>query len=207
MNDYVKKLGLERHPEGGYYGEFYRSTDNVVPSSERYEGQARATGTAIYYLLEHDDFSTFHRIKGDELWHYYDGTTPVYVHSIDEEGVFKTFLLGNPMMTEGASFTVTIRAGWWFCAELQDKTAFALMGCTVFPGFEFKDFEVANKEALVQLCPEQEEIISRMTREPLFEPSNINTIEPHVGTLSQPVSGEDEEKVTQMSSMPSSKGK
>lgn len=174
--DYVKKLNLIRHPEGGYYAEVYRSSDQVIPLSSKYTvleekttssseiNIQRSAGTSIYYLLEKNDFSAFHRIKSDEIWHYYDGGSPILIHILNEEGDFQTQTLGDPTVTKGASFQVAVTAGCWFAAEVADKSAFGLVGCTVSPGFDFKDFELANRNKLISQYPKHQMLIEKFTR-------------------------------------------
>src|SRR5438093_3590746 len=94
--NYIKELKLEKHPEGGYYHRTYRSQENVKPLSSHFmHTKERSASTCIYYYLENDDYSSWHRIKSDEIWHYYTGNSPVNIFAIDEEGKFRKYLLGN----------------------------------------------------------------------------------------------------------------
>jgi len=160
---WIKKLGLKRHPEGGYYRETYRC-DDIIPESalpERYEG-ARSISTAIYFLLCGTDFSAFHRIKADELWHFYYGSS-LTIHIIDQAGSYSEIALGSGS-EKGESFQATVKSGCWFGANLADPLSFALVGCTVAPGFDFRDFEMADGNELSRLYPEHASIIKKLTR-------------------------------------------
>jgi predicted cupin superfamily sugar epimerase len=154
---WIKRLELQPHPEGGYYKEVYRSEESVdgklLPGNR--DG-VRSVSTAIYFLLEGNDFSAFHRIKSDEIWHFYDGA-PLMIYAIDKEGKLNEYPLGvdSPMQI--------IPKEEWFAAELIDKSSYALVGCTVAPGFDFADFEMGNKEVLINTNPQFQEIINRLS--------------------------------------------
>ncbi|EKD71096.1 MAG: hypothetical protein ACD_46C00272G0001, partial [uncultured bacterium] len=104
VEEYIGKLNLQRHPEGGYFSEIYRSTDKVIPLNDRYRSDnkpiTRDAGTSIYFLLDKTDYSAWHVLKSDEIWHFYDGS-PMHIHTIDEQGELKTHILGNPCFTDG----------------------------------------------------------------------------------------------------------
>lgn len=159
----IQELGLLPHPEGGYFKEEYRSSiileENSLPS--HYSGQ-RSCSTAIYFMLVEEDFSAFHRLRSDEIWHFYSGT-PVLIHVISNEGEMQTIQLG-PDFQKGQLFQFAIPAGVWFAAELADKASFCLIGCTVSPGFDFKDFELGSKDYLLEKFPQHRKIITRLTR-------------------------------------------
>ncbi len=151
----IEKFKLEPHPEGGYFRETYRSSATVdTPAGER------NASTAIYYLLSEGDFSAFHRIKSDELWHFYAGNT-MEIIEITEEGALKRNLLGSE--GENVEPQAVITAGNWFAARLL-RGGYAFVGCTVSPGFDFADFEQGDRESLVKLYPAHKEIISALTR-------------------------------------------
>ena len=172
MTNYIQLLGLEKHIEGGYFGVFYRSQDKVMPLDPRYHitneadesVEERYAGTSIYFLLEKDDFSAWHRLKSDEIWHYYDGGSPIDIHVLDEDGRLTTHTLGRPGVTQDASFQVLVRAGCWFAAEVRDKSSFGLVGCTVSPGFEYQDFELADKLYLINQYKNQQESVNKFIR-------------------------------------------
>lgn len=157
---WIGRLELEAHPEGGYFRETYRA-EEMIPEDGlecRYDG-ARAVSTAIYFLLNRGQVSKFHRLKSDEIWHFHAGCD-VLIHVIDSNGRYTSKHLGT---AEAASFQVVIGAGDWFGAELMDQSGFSLMSCTVAPGFEFADFELANGDGLVHQWPEHEPLIRRLT--------------------------------------------
>jgi predicted cupin superfamily sugar epimerase len=148
---------MQPHPEGGFYKEIYRSKlDLTVPWAEK-----RAASTGIVYLLENENSSAFHRIKSDELWHFYDGNSRVVIHCIAPDGSYSELKLGYD---SDALPCQIVPARTWFAAELLEKEdSFVLSGCTVSPGFSFDDFEMANPLQLIKEFPEHESIIQRFT--------------------------------------------
>jgi predicted cupin superfamily sugar epimerase/nucleoside phosphorylase len=164
VDQLINKLGLQPHPEGGYYATVFTSEIEMKAyDSDKYDDEIRSAGTSIYYLLDENDFSAFHKIKSDELWHHYQGS-PLLIHEIDERGGMRSHLLGNPNLFDKAKFQVYIKAGNWFSAEPLPGNGFALVGCTVSPGFNFKDFTLANRDILVSQFPQHKNIITRLTR-------------------------------------------
>lgn len=160
---WIEKLGLTEHPEGGFFRETYRSAD-ILPESalpQRYDAPRNAS-TCIYYLLEHLNRSVFHRLKSDEIWHFYAGSSSVRLLMIDPDGNLTESLVGNNP-ENGEVFHLVIPHGCWFAAELTNKDGFALVGCTVAPGFDFTDFEMGNKAVLCDLFPQYEDIIAQFT--------------------------------------------
>jgi len=159
---FIDKLELTKHPEGGYYKEIYRSEEILSEKGlpTRYGGE-RNISTSIYYLLENDDFSAFHRLKSDEIWHFYAGSS-VTVYCIDQMGLLTEIILGDNL-DKNESFQVIISKGTWFAAQIREPHSFVLMGCTVAPGFNFNDFELGKKEELLALFPEHEEVIRKLT--------------------------------------------
>ena len=159
----IEKLKLLPHPEGGYFKEIYRSNEIIKNSGlpERFEGD-RNFGTSIYYLLEKEQFSTFHKLKSDETWHFYYGAS-LLLHIIDENGNYKKIILRNDL-TNNEVFQYTVLRNCWFAAEVSDKKSFSLIGATVAPGFNFSDFEMGKREELISQFPEHKEIITRLTR-------------------------------------------
>jgi predicted cupin superfamily sugar epimerase len=158
---WIEKLGLISHPEGGYYLETYRSGLELQQLPASFIG-TRQAGTCIYYLLEADQFSAFHRIASDEIWHFYAGEE-LQIFEIQLNGSLKIHRLG-PDPEKGESFQVMILSGHWFGARLTARQGFALVGCTVSPGFDFKDFEMAKRDDLIELYPQQMKIIRELTR-------------------------------------------
>jgi hypothetical protein len=159
---WIKALGLKPHPEGGFYCEVYRSTENIqrpaLPS--RYSGD-RVFSTSIYFLLRSGEVSRFHRLRSDEVWHFYEGSA-VVVHVLKPGGSSEIIQIGREP-SRGESFQAVLRAGWWFGAEIPDSAAYALIGCTLAPGFDFADFELARREDLLKDFPVHGAIIERLT--------------------------------------------
>jgi len=159
----IKTLNLKKHPEGGYYKETYKSDELIKQASlpERFHGD-RSFSTAIYFLLTKKDISAFHKIKQDELWHFYYGD-PLTIHMINQEGVYSYIKLGQNLI-EGETLQAVVKAGTYFGAEVNNKTNYySLAGCTVAPGFNFADFEMPARKKLLDLFPEHEEIIIKLT--------------------------------------------
>ncbi len=160
---WIEMLRLDPHPEGGYFRQTYKSEmliarDALPPG---FSG-ARAASTAIYFLLDGKNFSAFHRLRSDEIWHFYAGEA-VVVHAIHPDGKYSQILLGcDP--GAGQVFQAVVAAGCWFASHVEDWKGWALVGCTVAPGFEFEDFEMGKREELTSLYPQHREIIQRLTR-------------------------------------------
>lgn len=163
LNDIIKKLNLKPHPEGGYYFETYRSGEVIDASAlpQRYTGK-RSFSTAIYYLLTPGSFSAMHRIKSDEIFHFYLGD-PVEMLMLFPDGSGKTQMLG-PDISGGMSVQVIVPGGTCQGLRLVESGSFALMGTTVSPGFEFEDFEVCKRDELIRLFPKYRELIFALTR-------------------------------------------
>ena len=159
---WIEKLKLEPHPEGGYFRQTYKSDLVIVREALSGFTGARAASTAIYFLLEGKNFSAFHRLRSDELWHFYAGS-PLAVHVIEPAGSYSSILLGSDPEA-GQTFQAVVRAGCWFASHVADWKSWALVGCTVAPGFEFADFEMAGREELSAKYPQHEEMIRRLTR-------------------------------------------
>jgi predicted cupin superfamily sugar epimerase len=160
---YIQYLNLQPHPEGGYFRELYRSNENIPAASlpTRFAG-GRSFSTSIYYLLQHGDYSAFHRIKSDECWHFYAGQT-LLIHVIDNDGKYSCVKLGSNIL-EDETFQFVVPATAWFAAEPAAKTSFSLVGCTVSPGFDFDDFEIADSKTLLAAFPMHANIIERLSR-------------------------------------------
>lgn len=162
-DDLIKMLGMRLLPgEGGYYCETYRS-DHVVPGSslpEQYEAD-RSLGTAISYLLTPDTKSLLHRLPTDEIFHFYLGD-PVMMLQLYPEGSAKTIILGQDLMG-GQSVQLTVPKGVWQGSYLLEGGAFALMGTTMSPGFDFADNEIGDRENLIKLYPSHLDLIQKLT--------------------------------------------
>ena len=163
VKSWIAKLKLEPHPEGGYYRQTYRS-DLVLPKASLPPGfsGSRAVSTAIYFLLHGTDFSAFHRLRSDEMWHFYaGGALAVYV--IDPDGSYSEIRLGNHSGTEEV-FQAVVKAGCWFGSRLLEANSFALVGCTVSPGFDFEDFQMGKRADLLAKFPQHQRLIEQLTR-------------------------------------------
>jgi len=163
----IRRLGLSPHPEGGYYAETFRSTERVTLP----DGRIRAAGTAIYFLLPEGSFSAFHRVAADEVWHHYGGL-PLELVTISPDGGLLRTLLGRDLAS-GERPQHVVPAGHWQGARPMVPTSstgkagvvgngeagstggdgFALVGCTVSPGFDFEDFDMPGRVELAALFP------------------------------------------------------
>lgn len=158
---WIEKLELEPHPEGGFFREVFRSTGKITKESlpAKFSGD-RVYYTSIYFLLKGENFSAFHRIKSDEIWHFYNGAS-VRIHVLNAEGKYLEVKLGRDL-ENGELPQIMVAGGDWFGAEVTDKNSYALVGCNVAPGFEFEDFELGGKGELVTEYPEMKELIERL---------------------------------------------
>lgn len=160
---WIETLRLEAHPEGGYFRRTYRAREEILQEHlpARFSGP-RAFSSAIYYLLPGDRVSAFHRLRSDEMWHFYAGS-PLIIYVIKPDGRLMEKKLGsNP--GRGESFQHLMEAGTWFGASVTDPASYALVGCTVAPGFEYEDFEMARPEELMALFPEHRSLLMRLTQ-------------------------------------------
>ena len=166
MNSFniIDKLNLQAHPEGGYYKEIYRSKGIIRTSSlsQDIKGE-RNYSTAIYFLLAKNQFSAFHKIKQDEIWHFYSGTT-LLLHTINIKGEYKLIRIGQNLKNE-EHFQYVVPAGTLFASEVEDKNSFSFCGCTVSPGFDFKDFQMPSRKDLIKSYPKHSEIIMKLTHD------------------------------------------
>ncbi len=151
------------HPEGGYYKETYRSKEEIEVDAlpARFNGN-RSFSTAIFFLLVKGNFSAFHRIQSDETWHFYAGQS-LNIFVIHENGELETIQLGDDI-ANGQTFQATVPAGAWFASVPAEGTHFSFVGCTVAPGFDFIDFELAQSVQLIELHPQHAELIAKLCR-------------------------------------------
>lgn len=152
--DVIDRLGLEPHPEGGWFAESYRS---------RVQVGERCAGTAIYYLITPESFSTLHRVASDEVFHFYLGD-PVEMLQFDEAGRVERLVLG-PDLAAGMRPQVLVPAGTWQGSRLAEGGTFALLGATVAPGFEFTDLELGARADLKARFPHLARELERLTLE------------------------------------------
>ena len=153
----VETFGLAPHPEGGFFRETYRSSD-VLPAIAlpgRF-ASARAASTAILYLLPQGAVSKLHRLRSDEVWHFYAGD-PLEIVTLTPEGASTIELRSDG---PHPVFQTVVRAGLWFGARVKGR--FALAGCTVAPGFDFADFEMGDRAALAAEFPKARDVINEL---------------------------------------------
>ncbi|MFA5042627.1 MAG: cupin domain-containing protein [Kiritimatiellia bacterium] len=172
---WITKLALEPHPEGGYFREIYRATERIPSAAlpKRYHGP-RAFATSIYFLLAGAQISTLHRLASDEQWHFYDGSA-LLLTTIAPNGALTETRLGH-CAAAGEQFLAVIPAGTWMGARLaapavaalqrggrERHRGYALIGCTVAPGFDFRDFTVGRRADLLRQFPQHRELITVLT--------------------------------------------
>jgi predicted cupin superfamily sugar epimerase len=161
---WVKKLDLLHHPEGGFYKQTFKS-ENMVTIPGKVETPHSAC-TDIYYLMGSlviGDFSAWHRLNNlEETWHHHYGND-VIIYIIDSAGNLTENHLGY---ADKAQLQIHVPASSWFCAHVNSENPddYALVSCTVHPGFDFNDFELANRESLSNEFPEYKNIIEKFTR-------------------------------------------
>lgn len=153
INDLIERLKLNKHPEGGYYSELYRSEISIKELE-------RDLMTSIYFLLTDKEVSRFHRIKSDELWFFHQGD-PLIIHTLGVNG-HEQFILGNDFPKGESPFHV-IKGGTIFGSSLQTKEGYALVSCVVAPGFDFRDFELFDRQELIEKYPGHNDIIVELT--------------------------------------------
>jgi predicted cupin superfamily sugar epimerase len=159
---WIEQLRLQPHPEGGYYRETYRSREEISVNElgNNFNGW-RSVSTAIYFLLTQKDRSLFHRIKSDELWHFHYGD-PLNIYVLGERGLVTHTLGSNP--ENGEALQIVVPANHWFGALNAHNATYTLASCTVAPGFDFQDFEMAERAALLAEFPNFSEIIFKLTK-------------------------------------------
>ncbi|MEP2025603.1 MAG: cupin domain-containing protein [Reichenbachiella sp.] len=156
---WVDRLALEPHPEGGFFKETYRS-----PISTSFEGFSsdRNVSTGIYFLLTSENFSAFHKIKSDEMWHFYAGDS-LSIFTIHADGRLEEIRLGLDL-GNGEKPQAVVPANCWFASKVREGGSYGLAGCTVAPGFDFEDFEMAEREQLIKQFPQHNDLIAALTR-------------------------------------------
>lgn len=176
----IKRFDMvELELEGGYYHESYRSDKYVQVGDccdanpeggvysyptpgHRSSNNVRPVLTLIYYLLDGDQFSAFHKVKYDEIWHFYKGSS-VNLYILTNSKKLLNIKLGNDIKNnEQVQFV--IKGNTWFGADIKDKSSYSLIGCSVSPGFDFRDFELGERDRLKIMYPQHECIINRLTR-------------------------------------------
>jgi len=155
-NYWIDKLRLQEHPEGGYFIETYKS--QRIVNFDDYDGD-RCICTAIYYLLPGNQFSSFHRMKSDEIWHFYAGSS-LTLYIIHRNGSLDEIRLGQNI-DNNEVFQKVIESGSWFASFVNDPSSYSLIGCTVSPGFNYHDWELADITNLVHSYPQHRSTIER----------------------------------------------
>jgi predicted cupin superfamily sugar epimerase len=160
---WIKELKLKPHPEGGHYVETYKSQ---VYTSENEVAQCknrRQCASLIYYLLNKEECSAFHRLQSDEIWLFHAGS-PLNLYLIEPNGDLRIEKLGAQPDRE-ENLQVFVPANTWFAAELNQNDSYGLMSCLVSPGFEWQQFELADKNKLLQEFPKHNVLINRLCKE------------------------------------------
>ena len=151
---WINKLNLQEHSEGGYFVETYKSEKFV--NLPEYDGPRHAC-TAINYLLVRDQFSSFHRMKSDEIWHFYAGSR-LSLHIIETRNRRLQEVKLGADVDNGGLFQTVVKSGYWFAASD------SLVGCTVSPGFDYCDWELGDIETLARMYPQHKSIIEKYSR-------------------------------------------
>ena len=149
----VASHSMKPHPEGGFYAETYRSALSVTSSFGE-----RSASTAITFLITPDSVSRLHRLEADEVWHFYEGG-PMTVVELDREAG------GNTRLTTLSQDTpqYVVPAGTWFGSFANEGSDYSFVGCTVSPGFEFSDFELGSRKALLDEFPGAADLVTKLT--------------------------------------------
>jgi predicted cupin superfamily sugar epimerase len=158
VHEVITLLGLSPHPEGGFFRETFRAAQSVTAP---FAPVSRAASTAIYFLLRAGEFSAFHTVLSDEVWHHYSGAT-LELHTIDRAGIHQRVELG-PQLQHGECPQWVVPAGTLQAARVIGE-GFALCGCTVAPGFDFADFEMPSRSSLTARHPALTDLIESFTR-------------------------------------------
>ena len=162
-NYFIEKLNMISHPEGGFYKEVDVSKENITDKDLNvYFEDTRNLWSSIYFLLGHGEVSNFHRLKSDEMWYYHAGS-PLTIYMISPEGKLIEAQLGLNI-EKGEKPQILVPKNYIFGSAMNNE-GYALVGCMVSPGFDFKDFELFKREDLLNEYPEHKHIINKLTRE------------------------------------------
>lgn len=156
---WIEKLNLKAHPEGGFYKETFRSSE-IISGLNNENFHPRNISTSIYFLLRSSDISAFHRIKSDELWYFHAGSS-LTIYCLKDTGHTEIIIGSNP--ERGESFQAVIPANTWFGAKVNQPDSYTLVSCSVAPGFDFNDFELAERKKLLTSYPSNKTIIEALT--------------------------------------------
>lgn len=159
---WINKLELIKHPEGGYFKETYKNTENISDKelTAVFEG-TRSLATSIYFLLNSGEVSHFHRLKSDELWYFHAGSA-LTIYVIDQDGSLLEFKLGLNI-ENGESPQIIVPAGSIFGSSMNEENSYSLVGCMVSYGFDFRDFKLFKRDELLNLYPQHKDIIVKLT--------------------------------------------
>lgn len=150
----IEKLDLEPHPEGGFFRRSF--------CDEQKGADGRPVSTAIYYLLKVGESSQFHKIDVSEGWHFYAGD-PIEITELGESGPTAT-RLGRDVLA-GDKLQKFVPPNTWFAARLIGDGSWALVGCTVAPGFLMENFVLGERGELIRMFPKCRDVIEAMTQE------------------------------------------
>lgn len=162
-DEYIEKLNLTPHPEGGWYRQVYHSAKthyDATSLASRYEY------TSIYFILDGGSPSHLHRLLHDELWYFHDGSS-IVVHCFYPDGTYEAVHLGRDI-ERGEQLQFRVPAGTIFGSEVLDASSFGLVSCAVAPGFDYHDFELFTQDQLLAKYPEQAEVIRRVAYQKLL---------------------------------------
>jgi predicted cupin superfamily sugar epimerase len=156
----LNKFNMKPHPEGGYFGAGYRSSEFIRKDClpKRYNSP-RNLYSSIYFMVTPENPSCFHRLNTDEIWHFYSGD-PIQLHLIWDKGRYTKVVLSNEAGQE--KFQTLIKRGTWMAATTEGPNGYGMAGCTLGPGFEYTDFELADPKKLLEAYPEHRHIIERL---------------------------------------------
>ena len=158
----IEQYRMQPHPEGGFFARTYHSAGLIPEAALPAEfGGERYFSTAIVYLLKENDFSALHRLKQDEIWHFYLGG-PLRLVVITTDGKIKEIVMGQNL-AGGEVAQAVVPAGCWFGAKPTAGAVFSFVGCTLAPGFDFEDFELAKRSEILPQFPELEKVILEFT--------------------------------------------
>jgi predicted cupin superfamily sugar epimerase len=161
-DDVIRLLGLQPHPvEGGFFRETYRSAASLPQSALPDHTGDRSVSTAIYYLLKPGHVSELHVLPGDEVFHFYLGS-PVRMLQLWPDGSGKEVILGADIAA-GQVPQLVVPGGVWQGTKLLGNDGFALLGCTVAPGFDYADYRNASRAELNAKWPAFAEQIRELT--------------------------------------------
>lgn len=157
----ISKFNLKPHPEGGYFGAGFRASEFLRQESlaSRYDGP-RNLYSSIYFMVTPDRPSRFHKLRTDEMWHFYAGD-PMHINLIWDKGRHTEVVLNNQPGKE--KFQTLVKHNTWMAATCEGPQGYSLVGCTLAPGFEYQDFELGDRDKLLAMYPEHRALITRLT--------------------------------------------